>query len=64
MDFVAPDGTVTTKGVAIRLYRQGEGTVIRDAGWVRFLEDGLVVRGPIRLGVPAVRRPLAAPTLA
>jgi hypothetical protein len=45
-DFVAPDGTVTTKGLAIRLYRQGEGTVIRDAGWVRFLEDGLVVRGP------------------
>ena len=45
-DVVAPDGTVTTKGLAIRLYRKGEGTIIRDAGWVRFLEDGLVVRGP------------------
>jgi hypothetical protein len=37
---------LTTKGLAIRLYREGEGTIIRDAGWVRFLEDGLVVRGP------------------
>jgi hypothetical protein len=45
-DVVAPDGTLTTKGLAIRLYRKGEGTIIRDAGWVRFLEDGLVVRGP------------------
>jgi hypothetical protein len=45
-DFIAPDGTITTKGLAIRLYRQGEGTIIRDAGWVRFLQDGLVVRGP------------------
>ena len=45
-DVIDPDGTVTTKGLAIRLYRQGEGTIIRDAGWVRFLEDGLVVRGP------------------
>jgi hypothetical protein len=45
-DRIAPDGTVTTVGLAIRLYRKGEGTVIRDAGWVRFLEDGLVVRGP------------------
>jgi hypothetical protein len=33
-------------GLAIRLYRRGQGTVIRDAGWVRFLENGLVVRGP------------------
>ena len=45
-DVIEPDGTVTTKGLAIRLYRKGEGTVIRDAGWVRFLEDGLIVRGP------------------
>jgi hypothetical protein len=45
-DVIAPDGTLTTKGLAIRLYRKGEGTIIRDAGWVRFLEDGLVVRGP------------------
>ena len=45
-DRIAPDGTLTTGGLAIRLYRKGEGTVIRDAGWVRFLEDGLVVRGP------------------
>jgi hypothetical protein len=45
-DFVEPDGTVTTKGLAIRLYRQGGGTIIRDAGWVRFLDGGLVVRGP------------------
>jgi hypothetical protein len=45
-DRIAPDGTVTTGGLAIRLYRKGEGTIIRDAGWVRFLEDGLVVRGP------------------
>ena len=46
IDRIAPDGTLTTGGLAIRLYRDGEGTVIRDAGWVRFLEDGLVVRGP------------------
>jgi hypothetical protein len=39
--FTAPGETVTTVGLAIRLYRQGEGTIIRDAGWVRFLEDGL-----------------------
>ena len=45
-DRIAPDGTLTTGGLAIRLYRKGEGTLIRDAGWVRFLEDGLVVRGP------------------
>jgi hypothetical protein len=45
-DRITPDGTLTTGGLAIRLYRKGEGTVIRDAGWVRFLEDGLVVRGP------------------
>jgi hypothetical protein len=45
-DRIAPDGTLTTVGLAIRLYRKGEGTVIRDAGWVRFLENGLVVRGP------------------
>ena len=41
-----PDGTRTVKGLAIRLYRHGEGTIIRDAGWVRFLENGLLVRGP------------------
>lgn len=29
-DVVAPDGTLTTKGLAIRLYRQGEGTIIRE----------------------------------
>jgi hypothetical protein len=34
-DRVAPDGTVTTGGLAIRIYRQGEGTIIRDAGSVR-----------------------------
>ncbi len=45
-DVIETDGTLTTKGLAIRLYRKGEGTIIRDAGWVRFLEDGLVVRGP------------------
>jgi hypothetical protein len=45
-DRIAPDGTLTTGGLAIRLYRKGEGTIIRDAGWVRFLEDGLVIRGP------------------
>jgi hypothetical protein len=45
-DRIAPDGTLTIAGLAIRLYRQGEGTIIRDAGWVRVLEDGLVVRGP------------------
>jgi hypothetical protein len=45
-DRIAPDGTLTIVGLAIRLYRQGEGTIIRDAGWIRFLEDGLVVRGP------------------
>ena len=45
-DAIEPDGTLTTKGLAIRLYRKGEGTIIRDAGWVRFLDDGFVVRGP------------------
>jgi hypothetical protein len=45
-DLYEPDGSVTIKGLAIRLYRNGEGTIIRDAGWVRFMEDGLVVRGP------------------
>lgn len=45
-NFYDPDGTRTVKGLAIRLYRHGEGTIIRDAGWVRFLEDGLLVRGP------------------
>jgi hypothetical protein len=45
-DVIEPDGTVTTKGLAIRLYRKGDGTVIRDAGWVRFLENALIVRGP------------------
>lgn len=45
-DVIDRDGTLTTVGLAIRLYRHGSGTVIRDAGWVRFLEDGLVVRGP------------------
>ena len=45
-DFFAPDGTVRIVGLAIRLYRKGEGTIIRDAGWVQVLENGLVVRGP------------------
>jgi hypothetical protein len=45
-DRIAPDGTLTIVGLAIRLYRQGEGTIIRDAGWVRVLEYGRVVRGP------------------
>jgi hypothetical protein len=45
-DVIEPNGTLTTVGLAIRPYRHGSGTVIRDAGWVRFLEDGLVVRGP------------------
>ena len=45
-DRIAPDGTLTIVGLAIRLYRQGEGTIIRDAGWLRLAEDGLTVRGP------------------
>jgi hypothetical protein len=45
-DRIAPDGTLTIVGLAIRVFRHGEGTIIRDAGWVRVLEDGLVVRGP------------------
>jgi hypothetical protein len=45
-DFYAPDGTRTIVGLAIRLYRHGEGTIIRDAGWLRVLEDGLLIRGP------------------
>jgi hypothetical protein len=45
-DRVAPDGTLTIVGLAIRLHRQGEGTIIRDAGWLRLAEDGLTVRGP------------------
>jgi hypothetical protein len=38
----APDGTRTIVGLAIRLNRQGEGTIIGDAGWLRVLEDGLL----------------------
>jgi hypothetical protein len=34
------------KGLAIKVYRKGEGTIIRDAGWVRFLQDGVLFRGP------------------
>lgn len=46
-DFFAPDGTQTIVGLAVRLYRKGGGgTIIRDAGWVRVSEDGLVIRGP------------------
>lgn len=45
-DRIAPDGTVTIYGLAIRLFRKGEGTIIRDAGWIHFLEDGVVFRGP------------------
>ena len=45
-DIYEPDGSVTIKGLAIRLYRQGEGTIIRDAGWLRLDEDGLVFNGP------------------
>jgi len=45
-DRIEPDGTVTTGGLAIRLYRKGNGTTIRDAGWVRFLDDGFIIRGP------------------
>lgn len=45
-EMIAPDGTLTIVGLAIRLYRQGEGTIIRDAGWLRLAEEGLTVRGP------------------
>ena len=46
-DVIKPDGTETTVGLAIHLIDQrGGGTVIRDAGWVRFLEDNTVVREP------------------
>lgn len=45
-DTFAPDGTQTVKGLAIKVYRKGEGTIIRDAGWVRFMEDGVLFRGP------------------
>jgi hypothetical protein len=46
-DFFAPDGTERIVGLAIRLYRKGGGgTIIRDAGWVRVSDDGLVIRGP------------------
>lgn len=42
----APDGTVTITGAPIRLYRQGEGTIVRDAGWLKALEDEILVHGP------------------
>jgi hypothetical protein len=45
-DIFASDGTQTVKGLAIKVYRKGEGTIIRDAGWVRFLQDGVLFRGP------------------
>jgi hypothetical protein len=45
-DRIAPDGTLTITGLAIRLSRKGEGTLIRDAGWIRFFEDGVLTRGP------------------
>jgi hypothetical protein len=40
------DGSITIKGLGVRLYRKGEGTIIRAAGWVRFDEDGVVGHGP------------------
>jgi hypothetical protein len=45
-EIYAPDGTLTIKGLAIRLSRKGEGTIIRDAGWIHFYEDGILMRGP------------------
>jgi hypothetical protein len=44
--FLDIDGTETIVGLPIRLYRHGEGTIIRDAGWLRVFDDGLLVRGP------------------
>jgi hypothetical protein len=40
------DGSITIKGLGVRLYRKGEGTIIRAAGWVRFDEDGVIGHGP------------------
>lgn len=45
-DVYEADGSVMIKGLAIRLHRAGEGTIIRDAGWLRFLDGGFAVRGP------------------
>jgi hypothetical protein len=42
----ALDGSITIKGLGVRLYRKGEGTIIRAAGWVRFDEDGMTGKGP------------------
>ena len=42
------DGSITIKGLGVRLYRKGEGTIILAAGWVRFDGNGDLVdgRGP------------------
>jgi hypothetical protein len=47
-DIYEVDGSITIKGLGVRLYRKGEGTIILAAGWVRFDEDGDLVdgRGP------------------
>ena len=45
-EFHELDGSVTIKGLAIRLSREGERIIIRDAGWVRFLDEGVVAGGP------------------
>ena len=39
------DGSLTIKGLGVRLSRKGEGTIILAAGWVRFDEDGDLVEG-------------------
>jgi hypothetical protein len=39
------DGTQTVHGSPIRLQRQGEGIILRDAGYIRF-GDPLTVHGP------------------
>jgi hypothetical protein len=45
-DIFELDGSLTIKGLGVRLYRKGEGTTIVAAGWVNFSEDGVVGRGP------------------
>lgn len=45
-DIYGVDGSITVKGLGVRLYRKGEGTIILAAGWVRFDENGVVGSGP------------------
>lgn len=54
-DVVAPDGTLTTKGLAIRLCRQGEGTIIREPDGFGSWRTASWSAGRIRFSTPTRR---------